>query len=98
MTLQVLGTASYFTSSKNERYKTTHHNTMTVGLIIPCYVNQLYPDAKIVTRQLLQTLGVNIVYPHKQTCCGQSMANSGFEHLTQACSDHFIENFSRVDC
>jgi len=71
---------------------------MTVGLIIPCYVNQLYPDAKIVTRQLLQTLGVNIVYPHKQTCCGQSMANSGFEHLTQACSDHFIENFSRVDC
>ena len=33
----------------------------------------------------------------KQTCCGQPMANSGFEHLSQGCNDLFIENFSAFD-
>jgi L-lactate dehydrogenase complex protein LldE len=70
---------------------------MTVGLFIPCYVNQLYPKAAIATLELLQKLGVTVEYPHKQTCCGQPMANSGFEHLTQKCNDLFIENFSGFD-
>lgn len=70
---------------------------MTVGLFIPCYVNQLYPSAAIATLELLQKLGVNVVYPLKQTCCGQPMANSGFEHLTQKCNDLFIQNFAEFD-
>ena len=70
---------------------------MTVGLFIPCYVNQFYPDAGKATLQLLQKLGVEVRYPHKQTCCGQPMANSGFEHLAQGCNDLFIENFSEFD-
>ena len=70
---------------------------MTVGLFIPCYVNQFYPNAAKATLQLLQKLGVNVVYPPKQTCCGQPMANSGFEHLSQGCNDLFIENFSGFD-
>lgn len=70
---------------------------MTVGLFIPCYVNQFYPDAAKATLQLLKKLGVNVVYPAKQTCCGQPMANSGFEHLSQGCNELFIENFSGFD-
>lgn len=70
---------------------------MTVGLFIPCYVNQLYPQAAIATLELLQKLEVEVVYPPKQTCCGQPMANSGFEHLTQKCNDLFIENFAAFD-
>jgi L-lactate dehydrogenase complex protein LldE len=70
---------------------------MTVGLFIPCYVNQFYPSAAIATLQLLQKLGVEVEYPRNQTCCGQPMANSGFEHLTQGCSDNFIANFSRFE-
>src|SRR6476660_1675407 len=70
---------------------------MTVGLFIPCYVNQLYPQAAIATLELLRKLGLDVVYPAKQTCCGQPMANSGFEHLTQKCNDLFIENFSGFD-
>ena len=70
---------------------------MTVGLFIPCYVNQFYPDAAKATLQLLQKLGVEVIYPPKQTCCGQPMANSGFEHLSQGCNDLFIENFSEFD-
>ncbi len=70
---------------------------MTVGLFIPCYVNQLYPTAAIATLQLLQKLGVKVEYPSKQTCCGQPMANSGFEHLSQGCNELFVENFSGFD-
>jgi L-lactate dehydrogenase complex protein LldE len=70
---------------------------MTVGLFIPCYVNQFYPRAAIATLQLLQKTGVDVVYPPKQTCCGQPMANSGFEYLTEDCNDLFIENFSAFD-
>jgi L-lactate dehydrogenase complex protein LldE len=70
---------------------------MTVGLFIPCYVNQFYPNAAKATLQLLQRLGMKVVYPARQTCCGQPMANSGFEHLSQGCNDLFIENFSGFD-
>lgn len=70
---------------------------MTVALFIPCYVNQFYPGAARATLQLLQKLGVTVVYPPQQTCCGQPMANSGFEHLSQGCNNLFIENFSGFD-
>lgn len=70
---------------------------MTIGLFIPCYVDQFYPNAAIATLHLLQKLGVNVKYPLRQTCCGQPMANSGFAHLTQKCNDLFIENFVEFD-
>ncbi|WP_276090697.1 (Fe-S)-binding protein [Pedobacter sp. JY14-1] len=70
---------------------------MTVGLFIPCYVDQFYPGAAIATLKLLKKLGVNVVYPAGQTCCGQPMANSGYEHLTGGCNHLFIDNFSGFD-
>jgi L-lactate dehydrogenase complex protein LldE len=70
---------------------------MTIGLFIPCYVNQFYPNAAKATLQLLQKLGVDVVYPAAQTCCGQPMANSGFQHLTEGCDALFIKNFSGFD-
>jgi L-lactate dehydrogenase complex protein LldE len=70
---------------------------MTVGLFIPCYVNQFYPNAAKATLELLQKFGVDVVYPVKQTCCGQPMANSGFEYLSQDCNEIIIENFSEFE-
>lgn len=70
---------------------------MTIGLFIPCYIDQFYPGAAIATLQLLEKLGVTVVYPLKQTCCGQPMANSGYEHLTTGCNELFIDNFSNFD-
>lgn len=70
---------------------------MTVGLFIPCYVDQFYPQAGIATLQLLEKLGVDVVYPPKQTCCGQPMANSGFSHLTQECDELITESFAEFD-
>src|ERR1700752_4973380 len=70
---------------------------MRVGLFIPCYIDQFYPQVGIATLELLEKLGCEVVYPPEQTCCGQPMANSGFEHLSKGCNDLFIENFSAFD-
>jgi L-lactate dehydrogenase complex protein LldE len=50
---------------------------LTVGLFIPCYVDQLFPDVGVATWRLLERHGVRVEYPEAQTCCGQPMANSG---------------------
>ena len=54
---------------------------MRVGLFIPCYIDQFYPQVGIASLQLLEKLGLRVEYPLKQTCCGQPLANAGFEHL-----------------
>lgn len=68
-----------------------------VGLFIPCYIDQFYPQVAIATLELLEKLGCKVHYPLRQTCCGQPMANSGFEHLTQGCNDLFLDNFKGFD-
>lgn len=70
---------------------------MNVALFVPCYVDQFYPRVAIASLELLERFGVTVSFPEKQTCCGQPMANSGFEHLTQGCNDLFIENFKSYD-
>ncbi|RDC57802.1 (Fe-S)-binding protein [Pedobacter chinensis] len=70
---------------------------MKVGLFVPCYIDQFYPNAAIATLNLLKKLGVDVYYPLNQTCCGQPMANSGYEHLTKNCNSLFIQNFAGFD-
>lgn len=70
---------------------------MKVGLFIPCYIDQFYPQVAVVTLELLERLNCEVVYPLNQTCCGQPMANSGFAGMTKGCNRNFVENFSDVD-
>ena len=70
---------------------------MRVGLFIPCYVDQFYPQVGIATLEVLEKMGCDVVYPPDQTCCGQPMANSGFEHLTGGTTALFIKNFKEFD-
>jgi L-lactate dehydrogenase complex protein LldE len=70
---------------------------MKVGLFIPCYIDQFYPQVAVATMELLEKLGCEIVFPLNQTCCGQPMANSGFANLDKDCDKNFVENFGNVD-
>ncbi len=70
---------------------------MNVGLFIPCYIDQFYPQVGIATLELLEKMGCNVGYPLKQTCCGQPMANSGCEQDSIAAYQHFVKNFSSYD-
>lgn len=70
---------------------------MRVGLFVPCYIDQFYPQVAIATMELLEKSGCEVVMPLNQTCCGQPMANSGFASLTKGCDVNFVNNFSNVD-
>jgi L-lactate dehydrogenase complex protein LldE len=66
---------------------------MKVALFVPCYIDQFYPDVAKSTLKLLTRLGCEVAVPTGQTCCGQPLANSGFEHLTTGCSSAFLDLF-----
>jgi len=70
---------------------------MIVGLFVPCYIDQFYPQVAVATLELLERLGCEVVFPLNQTCCGQPMANSGFNSLTEGCNKNFIENFKGIE-
>jgi len=70
---------------------------MKIGLFIPCYVDQFYPQVGIASLQLLQKLGCEVAYPMEQTCCGQPMANSGCEVEATNTYLHFVKTFQNFD-
>lgn len=70
---------------------------MKVGLFIPCYINQYYPQVGIACWNLLSALGFELHYPKDQTCCGQPLANSGFAKQAENASLHFNHVFEAYD-
>lgn len=64
---------------------------MKIGLFIPCYVDALYPEVGVATYKLLTHLGLDVDYPEGQTCCGQPMANGGFEKMSVPLAEKFEE-------
>ena len=70
---------------------------MKIGLFIPCYVDALYPEVGVATYKLLTSLGLNVDYPLEQTCCGQPMANAGFEKMADKLAKSFDEKFADFD-
>ncbi len=70
---------------------------MKIGLFIPCYVNALYPEVGVATYKLLTSLGLDVDYPLHQTCCGQPMANAGFESMAQSLATSLDQLFAPYD-
>ena len=52
---------------------------MKVGLFIPWYIDQFYPQVSIAALGLLQKFGCGPEHPLQQMCCEQPMANAGCE-------------------
>ena len=70
---------------------------MKIGLFVPCYVDALYPEVGVSTYKLLKSLGLDVEYPERQTCCGQPMGNAGFEHMAKPLARKFDELFAGYD-
>jgi L-lactate dehydrogenase complex protein LldE len=64
-----------------------------VALFIPCYIDQFYPQIGEATVRLLTKLGVPVVFPDRQTCCGQPAFNSGYWEEARPVIHHFCETF-----
>lgn len=50
---------------------------MKVALLVPCYVDQFYPQVGAATLEVLERHGVEVDFPVEQTCCGQPLLNFG---------------------
>jgi L-lactate dehydrogenase complex protein LldE len=64
-----------------------------VGLFIPCYIDQFFPQVGMATVELLERLGVEVEFPAAQTCCGQPMANTGCTDAARPLAKQFFEIF-----
>ena len=69
----------------------------TVGLFVPCYIEQLYPHVGLATLRVLERHGVRVEYPEAQTCCGQPMANSGCAAYARPLAEKFLQLFGGYD-
>ncbi len=69
----------------------------TVGLFIPCYIDEIYPKAALATLRLLEKFDFKVEYPLEQTCCGQPMANTGCASDTKKLALRFIDIFHKYD-
>ena len=70
---------------------------MKIGLFIPCYVDQFYPQVGLATVEVLERLGVELEFPVDQTCCGQPMANTGCAQDARPLAERFVDIFAPYD-
>lgn len=68
-----------------------------IGLFIPCYINAVYPNVGIACYKLLQSFGLSVDYPIDQTCCGQPMANGGYQQKSKHLAERFETLFKDYD-
>jgi len=70
---------------------------MNVGLFIPCYVEQFYPQVGMATVRVLERFDIRVEYPEGQTCCGQPMTNSGCSTDARPLARKFLKLFGGYD-
>jgi len=63
------------------------------ALFIPCYIDQFFPQIAQSTARLLTRFGVPVVFPDRQTCCGQPAFNSGYWEEARRVIEHFCDVF-----
>ena len=66
-------------------------------LFITCLGDQFYTKTLQNMTELLERLGVDLVFPPEQTCCGQPLFNNGFEDKTRAVARNFLRSFGQSD-
>jgi len=66
-------------------------------LFITCLGDQFYTSTLQNMTHLLERLGVELIFPAEQTCCGQPLFNNGFDGKTRPVALNFMHTFSRSD-
>jgi L-lactate dehydrogenase complex protein LldE len=70
---------------------------MQIGLFIPCYIDQFYPQVGMATVEVLERHGVAVDYPTAQTCCGQPLANTGCQADARPLAQAFVRIFDKYE-
>lgn len=66
-------------------------------LFLTCLGDQFYTSTLQNMTLLLERLGVELSFPHEQTCCGQPHFNNGFESQARQVARNFLRTFGKSD-
>jgi len=66
---------------------------MEVGIFIPCFIDQVYPQTGMNMVKLLEKLKIRVKYNPSQTCCGQLAFNGGYWDEARSVAEKFIRDF-----
>lgn len=67
---------------------------MRIALYVTCVNDAFYPQTGKATVAVLERLGHEVVFPAKQTCCGQMHYNSGYRVQALALARRVVEQLS----
>ncbi len=70
---------------------------MRIALFITCLADTLYPEAGKATVRLLERLGHQVVFPGRQTCCGQMHVNTGYQRQALPMIRNFVGTFGEFE-
>ncbi|NNN19747.1 MAG: (Fe-S)-binding protein [Acidimicrobiaceae bacterium] len=65
----------------------------TLSLFVSCFNDTLYPKTAKSAEVVLNSLGIKVEFPRKQTCCGQIHINTGFASGAIPLMRNFIDTF-----
>jgi len=68
-----------------------------VALFVTCLADTLFPEVGKATVTVLERLGIEVVFPAEQTCCGQMHANTGYPDEAILLARRFVEIFEPFD-
>jgi L-lactate dehydrogenase complex protein LldE len=69
----------------------------TISLFVPCFVDQLVPQAAVDMAIVLRRLGYRLDFPKAQTCCGQPAFNAGFWNEARPVAERFVRVFVNAE-
>jgi L-lactate dehydrogenase complex protein LldE len=67
-----------------------------IQLFITCILDALYPETGEAVVRVLQRAGVEVEFPHDQTCCGQPAFNAGERREARQMAEHTIRVFENT--
>ncbi|MBS9372116.1 (Fe-S)-binding protein [Rhodococcus sp. B50] len=66
---------------------------MRIALFATCLGDTMFPEAVSATALLLARLGHDVVFPERQTCCGQMHVNTGYQPDALPLVENYVEAF-----
>ena len=70
---------------------------MRVALFVTCLADTLQPSVGRATVAVLERLGVDVMFPRAQTCCGQLHLNAGRPEVAARLAQRFVDVFAGFD-
>jgi L-lactate dehydrogenase complex protein LldE len=70
---------------------------LQIALFVTCIGDAMFPEAGKATVEILESLGHEVVFPERQTCCGQLHLNSGYRREAEKLGERFRSIFHGFD-